>query len=359
MYTNMEMADMHFVYGLADGNATEARRIYQEKYPQRPIPCAKTFSNIHRRLQETGTFSKSVDIPGKPRAVRTPELEEAVLNEVSIHPETSTRKMSDMFNVSHQTVLRILKDQQLYPYHIQRVQALLPADFPKRLNFCEWLLQKITENNQFLNFILFTDEANFSRNSIQNFHNNHLWAQENPHAITEVHHQHQFSLNVWAGIIGDFLIGPFFLPPRLDGNIYRYFIEHELPALLEDIPIIMRNQLWFMHDGAPAHFSRTAREYLDRVYEGRWIGRGAVEPHQSWPPRSPELNPLDYFLWGHLKTLVYSTPIQDIDHLRNRIIDSCDLIRRTPGLFGRVRESMVRRLEGCIMANGGHFQQLI
>lgn len=43
-----------------------------------------------------------------------------------------------------------------------------------------------------------------------NFHNDHLWTEENPHAIRNCHFQYEFSLNVWV-IIDDNLIGPFFL----------------------------------------------------------------------------------------------------------------------------------------------------
>ena len=61
--------------------------------------------------------------------VRTPVLEEAILNEIEVHPETSTRKIARTLNVSNYVIWRILKNQQLYPYHIQRVQRLLPCDF--------------------------------------------------------------------------------------------------------------------------------------------------------------------------------------------------------------------------------------
>ncbi|PSN31088.1 hypothetical protein C0J52_24880 [Blattella germanica] len=43
MYTNQELAEMHFIYGKADGNAALARRLYQERYPQRQCPDRKTF----------------------------------------------------------------------------------------------------------------------------------------------------------------------------------------------------------------------------------------------------------------------------------------------------------------------------
>ncbi|KYN11449.1 hypothetical protein ALC57_16398, partial [Trachymyrmex cornetzi] len=163
-FTNFEMADKHFAYGLANDNSRKARRIYAERYPQRNLPCHKTFANIHRYLRKKGSFVRNTIDLGKPMTVRTPVrfflLEEAVLNEIEAHPETSKRKISRTLNVSN-----ILKDQQLYPYHIQRVQKLLPCDFPQKLAFCQWILQRLEENPQFLSQVLFADEANFSRNN--------------------------------------------------------------------------------------------------------------------------------------------------------------------------------------------------
>ena len=71
------------------------------------------------------------------------------------------------------------------------------------------------------------------------------------------------------------------------------------------------------------------------------------------------LNPLDYFLWGHLKSLVYTTPVENVEDLRNRIIAGCNLIRNDPGVFERVRQSMRRRLDACMLARGGYFQQFL
>lgn len=355
-YTNSEMAEMHFMYGLANGNAKEARRLYIERFPNRIIPDHRIFSTIHRRLVETGSVGKISSDVGRPRNVRTPQIEEAVLNEIEEHPETSTRKISDKFNVSHQVVWRILNESSFYPYHIQRVQALLPRDFPCRINFCQWYLTKLAVDPNFECKILFTDEANFSRNAIMNFHNNHIWALENPHEIVETHFQEQFSLNVWGGIIGDHLIGPVFLPGRLTGELYRYFLQHQLCLLLEDLPLILRNEMWYMHDGAPAHFSILAREYLNEVYQNKWIGRDGP---QLWPPRSPDLNSLDFFLWGHVKSLVYTTQVNTLDDLENRILGAFQTIRNTPGVFANVRASMRRRAEACIRVGGGHFQQLL
>ena len=43
----------------------------------------------------------------------------------------------------------------------------------------------------------------------------------------------------------------------------------------------------------------------------------------DWTPFSTDLTPCDFFLWGHLKEKVYSTPIDSIEDLKNRIIREC------------------------------------
>ncbi|KAJ4442484.1 hypothetical protein ANN_04070 [Periplaneta americana] len=110
----------------------------------------------------------------------------------------------------------------------------------------------------------------------------------------------------------------------------------------EDTPLINRQHIHFLHDGAPAHFSRTARRYLDRRFPDRWIGRGGPI---AWRPRSPDLNPLDFYLWGHLKSLVYSSPVPDLESLRNRTVACSEDIRNTLGVWDRVRRSMRHRCE--------------
>ncbi|GBN98620.1 hypothetical protein AVEN_272953-1 [Araneus ventricosus] len=56
-------------------------------------------------------------------------------------------------------------------------------------------------------------------------------------------------------------------------------------------------------DGAPPHYGNIVREFLDATFPQRWIGRGAA---MAWPPRSPDITPLDFYVWGYVKQHVYS-----------------------------------------------------
>jgi hypothetical protein len=67
----------------------------------------------------------------------------------------------------------------------------------------------------------------------------------------------------------------------------------------------------------------------------------------AWPPRPPDLNFLDFYLWQHLKSLVYAAPIDKEDTLHHSSY---------PGIFELMQSSMMRRVEACIESHGGHLQ---
>jgi hypothetical protein len=75
MYSNQDLAHMHFMYGLADSNAVVTRRLHQEMYPGRRCPDREKFVSIHRRLCEHGKFAPRVANRGRPRST-TAEVEE-------------------------------------------------------------------------------------------------------------------------------------------------------------------------------------------------------------------------------------------------------------------------------------------
>ncbi|GFU40957.1 uncharacterized protein TNCV_4645371 [Trichonephila clavipes] len=75
----------------------------------------------------------------------------------------------------------------------------------------------------FASSVLFCDETTFSREGVFNTHNAHMWALNNPHSTRLRAMQQRFTVNVWEGIVGDSLLGPYILPPRLDSHKYLVF----------------------------------------------------------------------------------------------------------------------------------------
>ncbi|GFV37731.1 putative LOC100569746 [Trichonephila clavipes] len=75
-------------------------------------------------------------------------------------------------------------------------------------------------------------------------------------------------------------------------------------------------ELWFQQDGAACHTARAIIDLLKDTFGDGLISRfGPV----NWPPRSCDLTPLDYFLWGYVKSLVYADKPQTLDHLEDNI----------------------------------------
>ena len=89
---------------------------------------------------------------------------------------------------------------------------------------------------------------------INHYNYYHAWHMNHPHLIHRHGYKHRYSVNAWAGIICNQIIGLYIQPERLNGNVYRMFLEEALPDLLDDIPLCIRRTMWFQHDGTPAHF---------------------------------------------------------------------------------------------------------
>jgi hypothetical protein len=109
----------------------------------------------------------------------------------------------------------------------------------------------------------------------------------------------------------------------------------------------------FMQDGASAHYAGDVREWVEQKFPGRWIGRrGPIE----WPARSPDLSPMDFFLWIYLKDIVYKNKPKSLQDLRQSIILAFQTI--DSDLCKKVCESVPERLTRCIDADEQQFEHL-
>ena len=62
-----------------------------------------------------------------------------------------------------------------------------------------------------INVVPFTDDSQFTQEGMVKLHNLHEWANENPHSTLVLGHQRHFTVKIWAGILGDYLLGPYML----------------------------------------------------------------------------------------------------------------------------------------------------
>ncbi|GFX46987.1 uncharacterized protein TNCV_316101 [Trichonephila clavipes] len=172
--------------------------------------------------------------------------------------------------------------------------AIHPNDHQARRRFVEWTQNEIAVVPDFHKRILLSNEAHFWWNGYVNKQNCRIWSEANPQVYVETPlHPEKLTVRcaLWAGGI----IGPYFFKNDEGHNA---------------------TELWFQQDGATCHTARATIDLLKDTFGDRLISRfGPV----NWPPRSCDLTPLDYFLWGFVKSLVYADKPQTHDHLEDNI----------------------------------------
>jgi hypothetical protein len=142
----------------------------------------------------------------------------------------------------------------------------------------------------------------------------------------------------------------------MTGDSYLQFLQNDPPEHLEDIPLDTRRHMYLQHDGSPIHYTRKVTQHLNNTYPNRWIGRGSLI---HWPPRSPDLTPLDFCLWGWLKGEVYSTKVDTRADLVARINSACVRIKGRRHELRRATLSNLQRVHKCIEVGGGKIKNLL
>ena len=324
-------------------NAAEVQRQWKRNFREK-IPARSTITRLVNKFEIIGS---AADLPrlGRTSTVSTPRKKRAILDGVNRDPTLSLRRRALRHNVSPSTVRRIIKKRGFRPYRPTLVQALTDADKLARISFATWWAQTVIQYPELPYFIIWSDESTFRLDGTVNLHNAVYYATQNPNVTLE-HHLHSPSVMVWAGMWSGGLIGPYFFEENVDGPSYLHMLETFLiPNLIGHLGL---DQVYFQQDGAPAHFSLQVRHFLEATFPDRVIGRGCSI---QWPPRSCDLTPMDFFLWGYIKDRVYKQKCHTLDQLRGRIRRAMRSI--SPDLCMRTCESVGRRLAECNALAGG------
>ncbi|XP_036145999.1 uncharacterized protein LOC118646659 [Monomorium pharaonis] len=350
-YSPSEIIDIILILGECHLNYHEASRVYRDRYPERERhPNPALIRNLERRAREGDLKRKRKDHVYDENDNRVVTL----LAAIHLNPHVSQRILARELGIPRSTIRRIMKKLKYHPYHITLTQALSQRDMQLRIQFCQWAQQMIRAEQNFFNFVMFSDESTFKNNGELNRHNCHYWSDVNPHWHRPIDNQNRWSINVWCGIVNGYLIGPYFFDGNVNGENFLAFLRDDLPQLLENVDLQTRQRLWIQLDGAPPHYTRYVRDYLNETYNDRWIGRGGPV---AWPARSPDLTSPDFFLWGYLKNVVYEQTPTTRENMIERIREACRRITRDM-LLKTVRHFQ-DRLALCIQANGDNFEQLI
>ena len=206
-------------------------------------------------------------------------------NMVSDFPKLSIRKAASAVGVSPTLVYHIFTDDlHLKPYKFHLWHKLEDKDYEKRLNFAHWFLKQPESTHE---YIICSDEAYFYLTLPLNNQNNRQWSKSNPYIGIEKPLYDQKIL-VWCAISANRVFGPYYFEDTVNQHNYLEMLKNYFwPKVLKTAEY---KKYYFQQDGARPHTAKTVQTWLKDQFEEKFIDK------DMWPPRSPDLNPCDFFM---------------------------------------------------------------
>lgn len=331
---------------------TKIKRAYFNKYRQEV--SLNTINKLIIKWKDRGTIlNQNKDHSGRKRTARSEE-NIAMIEERITESSQSLRKLAAETGLKRESVRRILKhDLKLKSYKLHMSQQLSINDQTRRLEFCLEIKNMVQRNELDIKSIIFSDESHIHLNKFMNKQNFRMWSSNKPMVVFEKP-LHSPKVTVWCGMSGNRLYGPFFFDDAQTGNACTITTETYIEMLETVMNVDITPDMWFQQDGATAHTSVIARDWLKSRFGNKVISHRTDFP---WPARSPDLSPLDFFLWSYVKEKVFSTRPVSINDLKIAVREALALIDQDT--LAAVTANFEKRVELCIQQRGGHFEHLL
>ena len=277
-------------------------------------------------------------------------------NILAENPSTSLTTLSRDLQISKASAWRIVREKlKFIPYKSFVSQKLTEQHKKARNDFCNWFLEQ-PEN--FHRRVIWGDEKWFCLNPKPNRQNFRTWSLHNPHNFMDLKEQGGQKVMCFVAIINDKVIGPYWFQDESGSNVsvnanryLKMLQDHIIPKL----PSRLINRLWFMQDGATAHTSNCVMSFLREKFGNRIISRFA---ERNWPARSPDMNPLDFWLWGHVESIVIQRKPGSIDELKMIVESIIEDLNENPSLIDKVTANVSKRAKACVDCNGSIFEHV-
>ena len=312
--------------------------------------------DLLRRIDKTGDIERK-EGSGRPRTVRTNENIEAVHEMVlSQEGEPGTHKtpaeIALELDISESSVRRIVdEDLDLRPLKKKNVQSLSEHDIERRFILSKKLLRMYT--GKVLETAFFSDEKIFKVRQLYNVQNDRIYARKDQ-AKSEVDKERLLSER--SGFPESIMVSlaiskcgktpVIFVDPGAKVNA-KYYCDVLLKKLIPKMDRLAgRKEYLFMQDGARSHTAKLSVSMLENQKHLKLL-----KP-ECWPANSPDLNPVDYSIWGMLQRNVYrGRKITDVETLKGAIVEEWakipqDVVNNCIDAF-RKRLKLVVDNEGC------------
>ena len=172
---------------------------------------------------------------------------------------------------------------------------------------------------------------------LTNKQNNRMWLEEGPLDWIEKLHDEKV-----VGIPAEKSMDHTFFKKPVNRHNYLEMLKNSFWS--KHYQVESHKKYYFQQGGATPQTVNLVQDWCVSKFGANFINK------QQWPPRSPDFNPCDYFLWGYLKSKVYKPLPKTLDDLRREVrkINTSTL----ESTFLNFSE----RCQLVVEKNGGHFE---
>lgn len=298
------------------------------------------------RFLETGTIN---DRPrkGRARTTRTPRVIKVVRERLRRNCAISARKTATDLKINRESAREIFrKDLKLFPFKKQKVHGVSGLSKQKRLERCKNILAGHAGDE-----MIFSDEKIFVLEQFHNSQNDRVWSANIENIPEHKRHvprfQNAVSVMVWAAISTRGKFPLIFIEKGVKINA-NYYVEEVLKknVMPNAVKLFQDDYYCFQQDGAPSHTANLTQA---------WCKENLVDflAKDKWPPSSPDLNPLDFFVWSYMLAKLADHKFSNLQQFKQGIVKvwdemSMDTVRAACNDFER-RLKLVVSLKGGII----------
>ena len=275
-------------------------------------------STVYRIAQQFEESGQSLEPARKPHASRSNMKRDAAFLEqlqvrIDEDPSVSMWKLAQQLNISEATIRKAVHEDLRYKSYSLKVHQLLTApQKAKRLARCELLLSSL-KHKAAGHICFFSDEKIFVVDSKINRRNDRWLCQDPENVPVKMTTKHP-ALVMVLGVVSSLghVMPPHFFEKgkSVNKDTYLKVLQEVVKPWIEEVA--SGRPYVFQQDSALAHTAHVVMNWLQDNLDMVWTP-------DFWPPNSPDLNPLDYFIWGIVERVSNKKPHNSLDSLRQAV----------------------------------------
>ena len=277
-----------------------------------------TVFNVKRKIGLQRNSTTKIKINRK-RPARTSSIMQQVLEKIDVEDPPTQRAIAKSLQISQSTVCKTIKDSGFVLRKKRKVQKLTSAHVEKRRQRARRLYLQLA-NGRYRNFIT-TDESWFYLDGTSGKRKVCYIKKSDPdydRMLLQQDSSRPKGFMVWGGISAKGKTTLRFVEPGAKINSDYYVNKILKPFLSRDIPRLYPKRAKIrpvLHqDSAPSHVSKKTIDFLEKC-EIKY-----VKP-EEWMPKSPDVAPMDYAIWGYLKQRLNKIKIETLDELKKKLLN--------------------------------------